>query len=232
MPGWRDRTPYNRGQILYRMAEMLEGRRAEFATAIATTDTKTKREIKQEVDASIERLVSFAGWCDKFQHVLGCQNPVAGPYYNFTVPEPTGIVAAIAPAEPGLLGFITLLAPVICAGNTCVLLAGEAHPIPATIFAEVCATSDLPAGVVNILTGSRRELLEHIAQHREINAVFAANTTRKDSVALREGTAENLKRVRLMSFDRDDWFDDSRCHAPSMIEPFVEMKTIWHPSAM
>lgn len=235
-PGWRGATAYLRGQILYRIAEMMEGKRAEFAEAIAVTRAAAKGKARSspspdvEVTAAIDRLVGYAGWADKYQQVLGCNNPVAGPYYNFTVPEPTGVIAVVAPDEPSLLGLVSLLAPAICPGNTVVALASETNPIPAAILAEVIATSDVPAGVVNILTGQRDELAPVVTEHRDIDGVLAAGVSEAHHRTLREGAAENLKRVRIL--DEFDWFDAKACQSPWWIEPLVEMKTMWHPSAV
>ncbi|MBX3377319.1 MAG: aldehyde dehydrogenase family protein [Phycisphaeraceae bacterium] len=234
VPGWSGTTAYNRGQVLYRMAEMLEGKRLEFVEAL-----KVSRRVgsgkggaggspAKEVDAAIDRLVCFGGWADKYAQVLGCNNPVAGPFYNFTVPEPTGVVGVVAPKEAPLLGLVSLLAPVICSGNTAVALASEANPLPGAILGEVCATSDVPAGVINILTGHRAELLPHFASHRDIDGLHAAGLSGEEARLLREGVAENVKRVTVRG--RTDWFDEAEWHSPWWIEPFVEMKTIWHPS--
>lgn len=250
---WADASAYNRGQVLYRMAEMLEGKRGEFVEAIEATrrpdpvgrlrDRATKGRKKlspalrstsasDEVSAAIDRLVCFAGWADKYAPVLGCNNPVAGPYYNFTVPEPTGVVAVVAPDEPPLLGLISLLAPPLCAGNAVVALGSEAHPLASAVLGEVCATSDIPPGVINILTGARSELIPQIASHREVSAVHAAGVSPEHARILREGAGDNLKRVTIRAGrDARDWFDDAECHSPWWIEPFVEMKTIWHPSS-
>jgi acyl-CoA reductase-like NAD-dependent aldehyde dehydrogenase len=242
--GWAAATAYNRGQVLYRMAEMLESRHDEFVDLLATpiaAGAKPRRGAKQrrtasapraEVAAAIDRLVCFGGWADKYAQVLGCNNPVAGPYYNFTVPEPSGVVGVVAPDEPALLGLVSLLAPPLCAGNTIVALGGESNPLPAAVLGEVCATSDVPPGVVNILTGSREELIPHVASHREVDAVFAAGLTPEHAAALRAGTADNLKRITVLDAGREtrDWYDEGANHCPWRIEPFVEMKTIWHPA--
>lgn len=235
-PRWASASAYNRGQVLYRMAEMLEGKRDEFVSAIAETSKHRSVETSKphfEVEASIDRLVCFAGWADKYAQVLGCQNPVAGPYYNFTVPEPTGVVGVISPPAPApaLLGLISLIAPPLCAGNAIVAIADDQSMIPASILSEVCATSDVPPGVINIITGNRGELIDHLARHRNVNAISAANLPRQAASVLRMGMAENLKRVHVWRFDDRDWFDPTMCESPRTIEPFVEMKTIWHPSA-
>lgn len=236
-PGWSGATAYLRGQILYRMAEMLEGKRTEFQEALNTKCKETRAQARMpdaahEVETAIDRLIAYAGWADKYAQVLGCNNPVAGPYYNFTVPEPTGVVGVICPDEPALLGMISLLAPPLCAGNAVIVLAGESNPIPAAILGEVCATSDVPPGVINILTGLREELVEHFASHRDIGAIHAAGVGPEHAKLLREGVAENLKRVTVRGMDKaDDWYNNDECENPDWIEPFVEMKTVWHPSA-
>jgi acyl-CoA reductase-like NAD-dependent aldehyde dehydrogenase len=228
---WSGITGYLRGQILYRMAEMLEGRREEFASAIQTTQNITAASARKEVDASVDCLVRFAGWTDKLQQVLGCANPVAGNYYNFTVPQPQGVVAVIAPKAPSLLGLVTLIGAPLCAGNTIVALGSDTNPIPTAIFGEVCQTSDVPAGVINLLTGSQSELLEHVASHRQVAGIYSAALRKKDRIVVERGAANSMKRVRFSSLENDDWYDGSIAASPWNIEPFVEMKTIWHPSA-
>ena len=238
-PKWGSATAYNRGQVLYRMAEMLEGKRQEFAEALRLQSPKSKvhnpkSTTSREIDAAIDRLVCFAGWADKYAQVLGCSNAVAGPYYNFTIPEPTGVVGVITPPKrrgPALLGLVSLIAPPLCAGNAIVAIADDHAMIPAAIFGEVCATSDVPAGVINIITGKRAELVDHLARHRNVNAISAANLSPDQAAILKAGVAENLKRVHVATVDDDDWFDSATCESPWTIERFVEMKTIWHPSA-
>jgi len=252
-PKWAGATAYNRGQVLYRMAEMMEGKRDELAAAVVETSTsqqvdKSKEkgkkaagkikpmsaaQARREVEASIDRLVCFAGWADKYAQVLGCQNAVAGPYYNFTTPEATGVVGAITPPSgPALLGMISLLAPPLCAGNAVVVIADGHAMLPAAVLGEVCATSDVPAGVVNIITGERSELLKPLAEHRGVNAISAANLSREEATILKLGIADNLKRVRVAKIAADDWFKASVCEGPWTIEPFVDFKTVWHPSAV
>lgn len=243
-PRWAGATAYNRGQVLYRMAEMIESRREEFIAALRAVPIARKKGPKSptsamglaaarvEVEASIDRLVAFAGWADKFAQVLGCNNSVAGPYYNFTVPEASGIVAVVAPDQPALLGLVSLIAPPLCAGNTIVASGSDANPLPAVLLGEVAATSDVPPGVLNILTGLRDELLEPMASHREIIAISAANLPPVQARALQLGAAENLKRVRTETIADAAWLDTAAMEHPWTIEPFVEMKTIWHPSAM
>ena len=192
LPGWSGATAYLRGQILYRIAEMTEGKRAEFEQSGVDA---------REVTAAIDRLVAFAGWSDKYAQVLGCNNAVAGPYYNFTVPQPTGVVGVIAPDKHPLLGLVSLIAPALCTGNTIVALGSETNPVPTAVFAEVCATSDVPGGVVNLLTGHKDELMEFFANHREIDAVTASGVSDEHRALLRGGSAENMKRVRVLDLD-------------------------------
>jgi acyl-CoA reductase-like NAD-dependent aldehyde dehydrogenase len=208
--GWAGLTAYNRGQILYRVAEMLEGRRSDFA-ALTTG--------KKEVDAAIDRVVWYAGWADKLPQVLGGSNPVAGPYFNFTVPEPTGVVAVLAPEEPPLLGLVTRLAPVLVGGNVAVVAASESRPLAAIELAEVLATSDVPGGVVNILTGHRKELAPVLASHMDVNALDLAGAD-GSAGELERLAAENVKRVVRGTPDGQ---------SPWEIANFLELKTVWHP---
>lgn len=228
---WSGANAYLRGQIIYRMAEMVEGKRDEFARAIAATGRIEPDAALRETDEAIDRLISFAGWADKYAQVLGCNNPVSGPYYNFTVPQASGVVGVVCPDELPLLAMVSLIAPPLAAGCTLVVLGSGANPLPAAILGEVCATSDVPPGTINLLTGLRDELVEHFASHREIIAIHAAGTSDDQERALRIGTADNLKRVTIRTTTGDEWFDAEACTSPWWIEPFVEMKTIWHPSA-
>lgn len=224
---WSAASALLRGQILYRMAEMLEGKRAELIGALKALPAG-EMDPGAEVDASIDRLICFAGWADKYAQVLGCNNPVAGPYYTFTIPEPVGCVGVVSPDAPAFLGMIALLAPVLCAGNTAVVIASETNPLPAVLLAEACATGDVPPGAVNILTGPRAELLPWLASHREVEGVHACPGSAAEAELLRAGSAENLKRVTL----RDPRAIDSPgASGPWWIESCVDMKTIWHPSA-
>ncbi|MFA6045277.1 MAG: aldehyde dehydrogenase family protein, partial [Phycisphaerales bacterium] len=244
-PAWGNATAYLRGQILYRIAEMMEGKREELAAAIASVGpggkaSKAKKPAKgaargvaprDEVTAAIDRVVHYAGWADKYAQVLGCNNPVAGPYYNFTAPEPVGVVAVFAPEGSPLLGLVSLLAPVVCAGNAAVVVSATDNPVPAAVFGEVLATSDVPAGVVNVLTGERTELISHAANHRDIDAIHAANLPAEEATTLRMGGAENVKRVTVRGTESQiDFFDTDVCQDPWWIESFVEMKTMWHPA--
>ncbi|MER5622737.1 aldehyde dehydrogenase family protein [Streptosporangium sp. NPDC002544] len=222
--GWSGATAYNRGQVLYRVAEMLESRRAQFIAELAESGTKNAREV---VDASVDRLVWYAGWSDKIAAVAGSANPVAGPYFNISSPEPTGVVAVVAPDKP-LLGLVSVIAPVIVTGNTCVVIASERAPLPAITLAEVFATSDLPGGVVNILTGSVAEIAPHLAAHMDVNALDLAGVTdRAVAVACEEAAAANLKRVLRPA--ETDWFADP---GTGRMTAFLETKTVWHPTGV
>lgn len=228
---WGRRTAYNRGQVLYRMAEMLEGKAEELAAALSATVPGGLARCRKEVATTVDRLVCFGGWADKHPQVLGCHNPVAGPYYNFTVPEPTGVVGVVAPDEEPLLALVSLLAPPLCAGNSVVALGSEAHPVATALLGEVCATADVPPGAVNLLTGLRSELVPVLAAHRDVDGIHAAAASRKEQEALQLGAADNVKRVTVRSTKDTGWYDHRECHSPYWIEPFVEMKTIWHPAA-
>ncbi len=228
-PAWANANAYLRGQILYRLAEMMEGKRAELESSLAAGGAPLNAsDAEKEVSTAIDRVVHYAGWSDKYAQVAGCANPVSGPYHNFTIPEPLGVVGVIAPDEHPLLALITLIAPALCVGNTIVALASETNPIPACILAEGLATSDLPPGVINILTSFREELIPHFATHRELNAIHAANIDAAHAAALREGVAENLKRVTILS---NIDFNTESSEGPNWIEPLTDLKTLWHPSA-
>ncbi len=226
-PGWARRSGYNRGQILYRLAEMIEARGPEMARAISiggTRDTDAAREVR----ASIDRIIHYAGWADKFAQVLGSVNPVASPHFNFTVPEPMGIVGVIAPDDAPLLALVSLIAPAITGGNVVVALASQSQPYPAIVLGEMLATSDLPGGVVNLLTGLRSEMIPTFATHEHIRAISGvANADERKQ--LRLGAAESVKRVRLQkSEEQIDWFAG---HAQGVheIRELIEFKTTWHP---
>ncbi|MEM1424103.1 MAG: aldehyde dehydrogenase family protein [Planctomycetota bacterium] len=231
---WAARTAYNRGQILYRIAEMLEGKRLEMVEAITLGDDSKKPGAEREVQASVDRFVRFAGWTDKFTQALGNHNPVAGPYYSFTIPEATGVVACVAPDDASLplLPLVSLMAPALCAGNAVVGVGPVSNPLPVSVLGEVIHTSDVPGGVVNLLTGGLGELCSWISEHRAIEAVHAGGLDDDTSRLLREGASENVKRVRTRDVERDAWFDHEACGSAWWIEPFVEMKTIWHPSGV
>lgn len=226
--GWASKTAYNRGQILYRMGEILEQRYAEFLYELTILGS-SKAKAERELAACIDRLIAYAGWADKYPAVLGSVNPVAAPYFNFTFPEPTGVVVCIAPDTPGLLGVISLVAPAIVAGNTCVVLASETQPLSAVTWGEVLATSDLPGGVVNILTGLRSELLTHLASHMDVNAVVYGAGHPEEAALIQREAVHNVKRVTLRDgLSLRDWFSD-RCASPWWIADTVEFKTVWHP---
>jgi len=222
-PGWARRTPYNRGQILYRLAEMLEARAPEMAAALGRPAAA-----RREVAVAVDRLIYYAGWADKYEQVLGSVNPVASPHFNFTVTEPMGLVGVIAPDRPALLGLVSLVAPAITSGNTVVALASEIAPYPAIVLGEMLATSDLPAGVVNLLTGFRRELVPTFASHAHLRAVSAV-VDAADRRALALGAAESVKRTRLVPAEEPpDWFAEAAQNLYA-IRDLLEFKTTWHP---
>jgi acyl-CoA reductase-like NAD-dependent aldehyde dehydrogenase len=227
--GWNKATAYNRGQILYRAAEMLQNRASELTSEIVRSTNCSAAKAKHEVTAAIDRLVHFAGWTDKYQQVFGSVNPVASPHFNFTTPEPTGVVVALAPDEPSLLALVSLIAPVILSGNAVIAIGSEKFPLPALTFAEIVATSDLPGGVVNILTGKRVELAPHITSHMDVNAIVDGAGDAELSAKLQGGTAINLKRYANHMFAKPaDWFA-SAVEDPYWILDTVEFKTAWHP---
>ncbi len=223
-PKWGSSTAYNRGQILYRIAEMLETRKSQFIEEL-TWQGATEQEALQEVDACVDRLVYYAGWSDKYQQIFSAVNPVASSHFNFSVLEPTGVVGVICPEGTALLGLISLMAPVIVGGNTCVILTANSRPLSAVTFAEVLETSDVPPGVVNILTGARAELIKQFAAHMDVNAVAICGDAKE--VALCEVEAvQNVKRIK--SYDYSDW-SEAVAQSPYIIADFQETKTTWHP---
>jgi acyl-CoA reductase-like NAD-dependent aldehyde dehydrogenase len=226
--GWSKATAYNRGQILYRAAEMLQNRASELVQEIARSTGVSAAKAKREVSLATDRLVHFAGWTDKYQQVFGSVNPVASPHFNFTTPEPTGVVVVVAPDEPSLLALVSLFAPVILSGNAVVVVASEKYPLPAATFAEILATSDLPGGVVNLLTGKRAELVPHIAGHMDVNAIVDGAGDADLSAKLHAGTAINLKRYFNQSLPAADWFT-AKPEDPYRILDTIEFKTAWHP---
>jgi acyl-CoA reductase-like NAD-dependent aldehyde dehydrogenase len=224
--GWSGATAYNRGQVLYRVAEMLEGRRAQFVAEVADGEGLSPAEAGAAVDAAIDRWVWYAGWSDKLAQVLGSSNPVAGPYFDFSVPEPTGVVAVVAPAS-SLLGLVSVVAPVIVSGNAAVVVASERAPLPAITLAEVLATSDLPGGVVNLLTGRAAEIAPWLASHMDLNALDLTGVDDAELAAdLERAAADNLKRVVRPPADAPDWTADPGL---DRLRPFLEIKTVWHP---
>ena len=224
-PGWARRTPYNRAQILYRLAEMIEARTPELVGSLVQFGAR-RADAAAGMAVAVDRLIHYAGWADKYEQLLGSVNPVASAHFNFTVTEPMGVVGVIAPDSPPLLGLISMVAPVIACGNTVVALASEKAPYPAVLLGEMLATSDLPGGVVNILTGFRRELIPTFATHAHLRAVYAA-VEGDDRRTLRLGAAESVKRVRFADA-ATDWFGD-RAQGLEAIRDFVELKTTWHP---
>lgn len=228
-PGWTKRSAYNRGQILYRLAEMLESRAEELTASIAAT-TGNHSTARREVETAIDRAVHYAGWTDKFEALLGSVNPVASPHFNFTVTEPMGIVGILAPEESPLLGLLSMVLPAITAGNTVVALASQAHPLPAILLGEILAVSDLPAGVVNLLTGARADMLETFATHEHIRAIHAT-ASRAERTSIQQGASASLKRTALLPAESPrDWFG-SRAAGLEEIRQCVEFKTVWHPVA-
>jgi acyl-CoA reductase-like NAD-dependent aldehyde dehydrogenase len=222
--GWSTASAYNRGQVLYRVAEMMEGRRAQFVEEVALSEGLTERRASSIVEASIDRWVWFAGWSDKIAQIFGGTNPVAGPYFDFTIPEPTGVVATIAPQDSSLLGLVSTLAPAIVSGNTAVVLASFTRPLPAITLAEVIATSDVPAGVVNLLTGSIDEVAPWLAGHMDVNAIDLAGASPDQVAPLQQAAVENLKRVLRPT--TTDW---EAVPSTDRMLGLVETKTVWHP---
>lgn len=226
--GWAKRTAYLRGQILYRAAEMLENRSEELAEEIARSTNVRALKARAEVASAVDRLVYYAGWTDKYSQIFGSVNPVATPHFNFTTPEPTGVVVVLAPDEPALVSVASLVASVILSGNSAVVIVSERFPLPALTFAEVLATSDLPGGIVNILAGKRAELAPHIASHMDVNAIIDGTSEAELSAALQAGTAHNLKRYAARSLTSSEWFTE-RAEDPYWILDTIEFKTAWHP---
>ena len=226
--GWAKKSAYLRGQILYRAAEMLQNRSAELVSEVARSTGASAAAARREVTLAIDRLVHFAGWTDKYPQVFGSVNPVASSHFNFTTPEPTGVVVVLAPDEPSLVALVTLVAPVILSGNTAIVVASDKYPLPAATFAEILATSDLPGGVVNVLTGKRAELVPHIAGHMDVNAIVDGVGDVELSAKLQSGTAINLKRYAKHALAPADWFA-SKAEDPYWILDTVEFKTAWHP---
>jgi acyl-CoA reductase-like NAD-dependent aldehyde dehydrogenase len=222
---WGARPAFNRGQILYRIAEMLEGRKAQFIEELMMQDA-SKAQAQKEVNTSIDRLVYYAGWCDKYQQLFGTVNPVASSHFNFSVPEPTGVVAAIAPQDTSLLGLVSIIAPAIAGGNVCIVLASEAKPLCSITFAEVLNSSDVPAAVVNILTGSPAELAPQFASHMDVNAIVSTLSDKQLNKDIQEKAAANVKRV--MIYNNVNW-GSAAGESPYFIMDTQEIKTTWHP---
>jgi acyl-CoA reductase-like NAD-dependent aldehyde dehydrogenase len=222
--GWSGKTQFNRGQILYRIAEMLEGRKAQFIEELVLQGLSSKA-AEAEVRASVDRLVYYAGWCDKYSQISSTVNPVSSSHFNFSVPEPMGVVSIIAPEESSLLGLISVIAPVITGGNTCVILASEKLPLCSITFAEVLATSDLPGGVVNILTGTSKELFSHFSSHMDVHAIIYCRNNKEEIKAIGENSSLNVKRA---FFWNKDW-SKTENQNPYFILDLQEIKTTWHP---
>ena len=226
LAGWSGATAYNRGQVLYRVAELLEGRREQFGSEVAASEGAQAKRAQSIVDAAVDRWVWYAGWADKVTSVLGASNPVAGPYFSFSVPEPTGVVGVLAPQSSSLLGLVSVLAPVIATGNTAVVVASQDRPLPAITLSEVLATSDVPGGVVNILTGRTAELAPWLASHADVNAIDLTGAPEAMRTDLEHSAANTVKRVLAAPPSEPNWTqqpDVSRLHA------FLETKTVWHP---
>ena len=225
-PGWSAATAYLRGQVLYRAAEMMEGRRGQLAQVVAAAEGLPAGEAASIVGAAVDRVVWYAGWSDKLAQVAGAANPVAGPYFNFSVPEPTGVVGVLAPQGSSLLGLVSVLAPVVVSGNAAVVVASQDRPLPAVELAEVLATSDFPAGVVNLVTGRTAELAPVLAAHRDVEALDLAGAPEGLGAELEAAAAGNVKRVLRRQEPEPDWADEP---GPERMLYFVETKTVWHP---
>jgi acyl-CoA reductase-like NAD-dependent aldehyde dehydrogenase len=222
--GWSERAAFNRGQILYRIAEILEGRKLQFIEELIFQGS-SKSNAEKEVNVSIDRFIYYAGWCDKYSQILGSVNPVASSHFNFSVPEATGVVGVITDQTSSLIGLVSLVAPIIAGGNTCIVLASESKPLCAITFAEVLNSSDVPDGVVNILTGSQEEMIEPLTTHMDVNAMSYSGTSKNFEKQLKESSALNLKRVSIYS---KDWIKSDNQDL-YMIADFQEIKTTWHP---
>jgi acyl-CoA reductase-like NAD-dependent aldehyde dehydrogenase len=232
VPGWSGKTAMNRGQVLYRVAELMEGRRSQFEVEVAAAQGGGDAAAREQVDRSIDRWVWYAGWADKISQLLGTVNPVAASYFNFTIPEPTGVVGIVAPELSSLLGLVSRLAPALVTGNSTVVLASETRPLPAVTLGEVLASSDVPGGVINLLSGYRRELVPWLAAHMDVNALDTWGVPLDLRAATEESAVENVKRLARPPRgdpERFDWMDDRRAQRPEWIAAYLEMKTVWHP---
>lgn len=229
--GWGAKTAYNRGQILYRIAEVCESRAAELADELRRQGSAAA-DARREVEAVIDRWVYYAGWSDKYTQLFGSVNPVAGPYYNFTVPEPTGVVGVVSPEEPALLGLVSRIAPAIVGGNTVVAVTSEKQPLAAITLGEVFETSDVPAGVINLLSGIKSELVPWMAAHMDVNAIDTTGVDAEAVATVQKTAAENVKRVVHFDAAGIGWDDARRSQGPYAIFDFQESKTVWHPIGM
>jgi acyl-CoA reductase-like NAD-dependent aldehyde dehydrogenase len=227
-PGWAGRTAYNRAQIVYRIAEVLESRRAQFVDSVRRGEGVSAKAAEQQVDAAIDRLVWYAGWADKLTQVVGNANPVAGPFFNLSSPEPCGVIAVLAPQKSSLLGLVSVVAPAIISGNTVVVVSSYARPVPAIDLAEVLATSDVPGGVVNLLTGDAASIGPWLASHMDVNAIDLCGVSGASELLrdLEVAAADNLKRVRRAPGGEPDWSAEPSLTA---MTDFLEIKTVWHP---
>ncbi|WP_406104426.1 aldehyde dehydrogenase family protein [Streptomyces sp. NBC_01003] len=225
--GWAGATAYNRGQVLYRVAEMLEGRRDQFVQEVADAEGLSRSKASAVVDAAVDRWVWYAGWTDKIGQVVGGANPVAGPFFNLSTPEPTGVVAVLAPQKSSFLGLVSVIAPVIATGNTAVVIASETSPLPALSLGEVLATSDVPGGVVNVLSGRTSEIAPSLAAHQDVNAIDLTGADADLARDLEIAAADNLKRVRRPQAVDTDWTTDP---GTDRLTSFLETKTVWHPT--
>jgi len=223
---WSGATAYNRGQVLYRVAEVMEGRHVQFCEEVAAGEGLSQSKARAAVDAAIDRWVWYAGWTDKLAAVLGGANPVAGPYFDFSMPEPTGVVAVLAPQQSSLLGLVSVLGPVLAAGNTAVVVSSRDRPLPAVTLGEVLATSDVPAGVVNLLTGDAAEIGPWLAEHEDVDGIDLAGTPAALAMELERSAAGTLKRVLRADPEEPDWSGDPGL---GRMTPFLETKTVWHP---
>ena len=226
--GWSGATAYNRGQVLYRVAEVMEGRHDQFVEEVAASEGITRPRAQRSVSAAIDRLVWYSGWADKLAQVVGATNPVAGPYFDFSVPEPTGVVAVLAPQKSSLLGLVSVVAPVVVSGNTAVVASSRDRPLPAITLCEVLATSDVPGGVVNMLTGSLADTAPTLASHMDVNAIDLTGAAGDDehATALEVAAVDNLKRVLRAPASEPDW---TQSPGLDRMRRFLEMKTVWHP---
>jgi acyl-CoA reductase-like NAD-dependent aldehyde dehydrogenase len=230
---WADKTAMNRGQVLYRVAELMEGRRDQFTAEVAAAEGLRDAKAREVVDRAIDRWVWYAGWADKIAQVLGASNPVAAPYFNFTIPEPTGVVGVVAPETSSLLGLVSRLAPPLVAGNAVVVLASETRPLPAVTLSEVLATSDVPGGVVNLITGWKKELVAVLAAHVDVDALDTWGVPADLRTSIEELAADDIKRIARrpagVADAKFDWLDDRAAERPEWIAAWLEMKTVWHP---
>lgn len=223
--GWSSKTAYNRSQIIYRIAEMMEGRTPQFIAELML-EGMNKKAAESEVRDAIDQLIYYAGWCDKYQQVFGSVNPVASSHFNFSVPEPVGVVSVIAPEKKPLSGLITAVAPILAGGNTCVVLASESHPLSSLTFTEVLDTSDVPGGVINILTGTHSELLDQFASHMDVNAVAYHGTNAESKKLIQQKASLNVRRVKLYN---EEYSSLDQVQHPYRVIDFTEIKTTWHP---